>query len=196
MNSGFWKAKSGKTSSRKKGTFQICPNLSSAMRLWEKSAWACSPHWSPFLLLELSDKRRGWTLPFNEILSREFLFHILLIQALRWSLSLNLPLGQMGKWCSFQPRKAGSILLQGKKKKVLHGLESWRFTEGLHLEISDTEIGYYIPTLSRGHAFCFLRGCFLKVCHNLTYNFIVYEGLSCMLIHLWDLVCLWLPSIL
>ena len=74
-----------------------------------------------------------------------------------------------------------------EKKKVLCGSESWRFTESLHLEISDIEIGYCLPAVSRYHTFCFLRGCFLKVCHSLTYNFVVYEGLSCMYIHLWDL---------
>lgn len=60
---GFGRPRVEKRFCKKNGTFQICPNLSGVMPLWGKSAWAGSPHGSPSLLLELSDKRRGWTLP-------------------------------------------------------------------------------------------------------------------------------------
>ena len=137
-------------------------------------------------MLELSDKRRGWTFPFNEILSLvsfSDLTHLILRMVSQFELAFRTNAENAKTLC---PEKLAPSFFQGKKK-VLCGSESWRFTESLHLEISDIEIGYYIPAMSRYHAFCFHRGCFLKVYHSLTYNFVVYEGLSCMFIHLWDL---------
>lgn len=173
MNSGFWKAKSGKTSlaarTAHSKSVQICPVL-------EKSAWACSSHWSldfcyqNFLTEEGAEFCFWWNVESVIFLSCQ----TLLIQALRWFLSLNLVLGQMGKWCNFVPGKPGSILLrEGKFYMVQKAEDALR----VFTQVSDTEGGYYIPSLIRCHAFCFLRCCFLKVSHNLiqSYNFIVLK---------------------
>ena len=157
MNSGSWKAKRGKTSlaegRARSQSVRICP----VRCVCEKSTRAhSSPHWSPFLMLELSDKRRGWTLPFNEILSLVSfwdLTHSILKMVSQFELAFRTNGENAITLCL---EKLARSFFQ-EKKNVLCGSESWRFTESLHLEISDIEIGYYIPPMSRYHAFCFLR---------------------------------------
>lgn len=182
MNSGFWKAKSGKTFLQKEWHI---PDLSKSVQCYafvRKVRLSRQSPLKPFSIVRTFWQKKGLNCASQWNRDFFFLFQILLIQALKWFLSLNLLLWQTGKWPSFMPREAVSIFLREENAYC----SFWSCRCRVSSLWDDTEIRCYILKLSRCHAFCCLRCCFLKVCHNLiwSYNCIVYKGLS-HTIHFW-----------
>lgn len=131
MNSGFWKAKSGKMSLAERTAHSKSVQGYTFVR--KVHLGMLSPLKSLCVVRTLLTKKWlniAFQWNFKLVLLYFFFFYqTFLIQTLRWFLSLNLLLGQIGKWYSFVPKKLTSLLMGGKD---LYASEHQRRTENLH----------------------------------------------------------------
>lgn len=120
MNSGFWKAKSGKMSLAERTTAHS-KSVQCYAFVREVHLGMPSPLKSLCVVRTLLTKKWlniAFQWNFELVLLYFFFFYqTFLIRTLRWFLSLNLLLGQIGKWYSFVPKKLTSSFY-GRKRLI------------------------------------------------------------------------------